>query len=271
MSVENAYAVLRRQIEELKLFDSRGRFQPKAPTPPDFVTACFAATSECKSLELRDRIYWVVNDLRSHPTCKSCGAQLSIPKNFSQRSRDKQYCPGGCHAKSEEVKARMRETCRRRYGIDNVGEIPEVKSKMRRTCLARYGVPHPMQDSAVFERHQRASVKLKTFTTPSGNMLRYQGYEDVALRLLFEMKLNEADIMVSRSNMPRILYFKGARRARYYPDIYVPSLNLLLEVKSVYTFNRERDLTFAKQDACVKQGYKHLIVICDKRHVLEIL
>lgn len=69
-----------------------------------------------------------------------------------------------------------------------------------------------------------------------------QGYEALALQVLTDEGLPEHDIVVGKE-VPQIAYwdtcnFHPAKQRTYHPDIYIPSQNLLLEVKSIWTFQR---------------------------------
>lgn len=47
----------------------------------------------------------------------------------------------------------------------------------------------------------------------------------------------------------------------YFPDIYVPKDNLLLEIKSRYIFERIIEKNLAKQQASKDAGFDHKILI----------
>jgi hypothetical protein len=81
-------------------------------------------------------------------------------------------------------------------------------------------------------------IRFKDYTFPSGLIKRIQGYENIALDELVE-KFKEDDIITNRRYMPKIIYkFKG-KEHRYYPDIWIKSINKIIEVKSCYTYKKE--------------------------------
>lgn len=195
--------------------------------------------------------------------------------------------------KSQKIRDKSKQTLMKLYGEDNARKV-EVFNLKRKTTnlqkygleepshtekgiltnLKRYGVRHPMQNFKIFQKVMRSRFKIKKYTTRSGRVIKYQGYEDVVLKFLLEdMKINESEIFVDRSSIPKIFYFNPLlnKISRYYPDIWIKSHNLLIEVKSIFTFNIKTEVTLAKQDECKKQNINHIIVICSKTKILDII
>lgn len=50
------------------------------------------------------------------------------------------------------------------------------------------------------------------------------------------------------------LDFEGKKR-RYYPDIFIPHQNRIIEVKSKYTFEKDKEKNLLKSLACKKLGF----------------
>lgn len=86
-----------------------------------------------------------------------------------------------------------------------------------------------------------------------------QGYEPIVLNsLIKDFNLGKNDIMIGKSKVPIIEY--GNNRM-YFPDFYLPNSNLIIEVKSKYTFEIHKDNVFEKCNATLKQGYSILLLI----------
>ena len=51
----------------------------------------------------------------------------------------------------------------------------------------------------------------------------------------------------------------------YFPDFFIPSLNLIIEIKSSYWYNKHFDLNKAKKDACLTQKYNYILIL-DKNY-----
>lgn len=88
----------------------------------------------------------------------------------------------------------------------------------------------------------------------------YQGYEDAVLKFLF--RKYGTDCVLTGKNIPRIPY-GGNKSGIYRPDIYLPDLNLIIEVKSDYTFGGNKEIyqsVCEKQISTLEQGYNHVIL-----------
>jgi hypothetical protein len=87
-----------------------------------------------------------------------------------------------------------------------------------------------------------------------------QGYEPIVLDELIARGLAKEDIMIGKSKIPVISY--GSKQ--YFPDIYLPKVNLLIEVKSEYTLAQHYDNVMTKCDASIKSGYSILLLVLSK-------
>jgi predicted nuclease of restriction endonuclease-like RecB superfamily len=104
---------------------------------------------------------------------------------------------------------------------------------------------------------------------PSGNLVKYQGYEDKALDELVQ-GYEEEDICIGRANVPIIDYYIDDKKHVYFPDFYIKSLNKIIEVKSEWTIHLKRGNVEEKALATVKAGYKYEIwVYSDKKVRVE--
>ena len=118
--------------------------------------------------------------------------------------------------------------------------------------------PHYMQIAELAEKNLKACFKTKKYILPSGKELSCQGYENYAIdRLLNIEKIDEEDILTSRVDVPQCWYkdTKGVSR-RYYIDIFIPSQNRCIEVKSIYTAQVAKDILNIKLVAVKTLNYK---------------
>ena len=94
-----------------------------------------------------------------------------------------------------------------------------------------------------------------------------QGAEPYALKYLLENeKINETDIITGCKNVPTIWYNdKNGKKRRHYVDIFIPSQNKCIEVKSVWTEKINTDNIFLKQSAGKKLGHKYEIWVYDSK------
>jgi len=107
------------------------------------------------------------------------------------------------------------------------------------------------------EKWHKNSSKLKKYEMPSGKIVEVQGYEPFCLdELLNNRGIPEDDIVVEFDKVPVIEYlWKGGTRY-YYPDVFIPSQNKIIEVKSTYTYSLAPEKNEVKWETVAEQGYK---------------
>lgn len=169
---------------------------------------------------------------------------------------------------SPEMQERIRQIMTDTYGAANPLQCPTIKEKKDKTCEERYGDRDIMHNPEIFEKVVKNSFKRKEFTMPSGAIVTYQGYEDVALRELLQT-LQESDIINDVKKMPKFMYEFEGKEHRYYPDIYIPSQKRIIEVKSEYTYNKQLEQNQSKKQQVEQDGYQFEFWICDKKTVVE--
>jgi len=115
------------------------------------------------------------------------------------------------------------------------------------------------------EKNIKSSYSKKDYTYPSGRIDQIQGYEHYALdELIINEKINESDIITGCRNVPEIWYHdENGKNHRYYVDIFIPSQNRCIEVKSEWTYTKPNVL--CKQKATEELGYKYEIWVYDKK------
>jgi hypothetical protein len=117
-------------------------------------------------------------------------------------------------------------------------------------------VEYAMQNPEIMEKQFKKSYRKKEYSFPSGQKVLVQGYEPFALDELVKL-YPETDIIVDRTKVPKITYLdENNKEHRYYVDIYIPSQNLMIEVKSTWTLKKKNDNVYQKLEASKKAGYK---------------
>lgn len=95
-----------------------------------------------------------------------------------------------------------------------------------------------------------------------------QGYEPFVLNYLInEYKLGKTDIVVGKKNIPIISYIDDNKPRHYFPDFYLPKINLIIEVKSVYTFDKHIKNVLLKCNAAKTNGYSIIVIILSQYEV----
>lgn len=170
-----------------------------------------------------------------------------------------------------------KKTMQERYGVDYALQSKEIKEKIRMTCIRKYGVSNVMQNQTIFEgimqAQQDAKYKFKSMILPSGKEIFFQGFEGEVINYLLLNKIEEGDLKNNRVDIPTIPYFFKGKKRLYFPDIFIKSKNMIIEVKSSYAFDCEMEMNLAKQVACKNLGYHHIIIIWDSiyNNIVQII
>ena len=128
---------------------------------------------------------------------------------------------------------------------------------MKETCLEKYGCEHPLQNADVADKASKNAYKSYDYKLPSGKIVRLQGYEKYAIDKLLSDGITEMDIVTDRSLVPKICYTDqdSKKKRRYFIDIFIPSMNTGIEVKSTWTFEKKTQDIMQKQQAFKDSGY----------------
>jgi DNA repair protein RadC len=116
------------------------------------------------------------------------------------------------------------------------------------------------------EKNVKMSYYLKKYIFPSGKEIKIQGYENFAIDELIKNNINEFDIITGCRNVPEIWYndINGKKR-RHFVDIFIPSQNKCIEIKSTWTFKKQKDNVFLKKQAAKDLNYLYEIWVYDNK------
>lgn len=167
---------------------------------------------------------------------------------------------------------RREQTNLETYGVKNPFQSEEIKIKMRETMLERYGYEHNFQNPNILMQAINSSYRIKEYNAPNGTVFSVQGYEPFALDYIIkDLGINENDIITDCSKMPTFYYYDPVKKTerRYYPDIYIEKDNVIIEVKSRFTYEEHKETNIAKFKAVMKAGYNMEIYIFNRNGELE--
>jgi hypothetical protein len=166
------------------------------------------------------------------------------------------------------IKAKANKTILDKYGVDNISKSQPYQLKKIQTSLKNHGTEYPMQNAIIAERSSSRAFSTKDYTLPSGRIIKIQGYENMALDLLLE-EYDEEDFEFDKSKIPEYWYFEENKYRRYFPDFWLPEHNLIIEVKSIYTYNLEKKTNDIKRKAVEYNGqiFKLMILCKNKQHI----
>jgi len=137
----------------------------------------------------------------------------------------------------ENIHNKFKNTFKTKTGFNSPMQNPKSREKWKETVFKKFGVNHPMQNLEVQKRMMNTYLKNnkrvgKTEITRFNNNLFSRGsYEkefiDKYLSTFPTLK-NPEPIQYKINNKTRL----------YFPDFYIESLNLIIEIKSSWTFDR---------------------------------
>ena len=167
--------------------------------------------------------------------------------------------------KWEVIDAKRKVTMVDKYGVDSYNKTTEFSERRKATWTEKYGVDNPTKNVDIFHKafmsRAKSEYSTKTMTLPSGKTIRYQGFENQVIEDLLKAGIQEDEIVTGPGNVPHIQYEFEDKVCRYYPDIYIPKLNQLIEVKSLYTWTKYKKKNLAKYKAAKEAGFNINIVI----------
>ena len=195
------------------------------------------------------------------PYCEGCSL-----KKKEQRKQASNLAKYGVTntAATHAVKEKIDQLFHDKYG-GHPKQTKEVQEKWKATCLEKYG-GHPNQNKEVQIKSEASSFAYKDYTMPSGTIVKYQGYEHLALDELVKL-YKEEDISSGRSAIPSIVYHVDEKKHVYFPDFFIRSENKIIEVKSEWTIQLKRGNIEEKAQATVKSGYAYEIWVYNDKKV----
>ena len=160
------------------------------------------------------------------------------------------------------IHQKREKTCLLRYGSKSVFGNKILRDYMTDKIREKYGVGNVMQNAEIAERNSKSNYKKKEYIFADGTTRLVQGYEVHALRDLEKLYpgLCSTDYITDRRDVPNIWY-NGIdnKRHRHYVDIYIPTLNTCIEVKSPFTYEKGSHNLPLKKQSGINMGYDYKI------------
>jgi hypothetical protein len=171
---------------------------------------------------------------------------------------------GGVGMASEELHSKMRNTNMEKYGVEYYSSTKDWYDRCLKTSLEKYGKEWVSKVDSINAKQQSGGYSYYDFEFPSGKIVRVQGYEPKVLAKLV-IDYSEEDIIVGVQNIiDEIGFFHYEYKNkihRYYPDIYIKSENRIIEVKSTYTFNKEKEKNLLKRESVLNKNINFNFII----------
>jgi hypothetical protein len=172
-------------------------------------------------------------------------------------------------AKNADCINKMKQTNLEKYGVEFPLKNKDIYSKLIKTNLEKYGVEYTMQDPNILLKQTYNSYKMKSYVFPSGKIIYYQGFEHFAINDLINDNVDESDIITCKTQVPIINYIdNNFKNRRHFVDIFIPSKNLCIEVKSEYTVSVNSDIILLKQLHAKELGYDYEIWVYNRKGII---
>ena len=190
----------------------------------------------------------------------------------NKQLRNKMICTNlkkyGCKnpAQNIEIKNKMKQTNLEKYGVELPLQNSKIYDKLKKTNMEKYGVENCLQNPEILTKQQKSCYRLKEYNMPSGKIVNYQGFEHFAISNLLNDNVDEEDIVTCKTKTPVVYYYdSNNKKRRHFIDIFVPSRNLCIEVKSEYTITLNYDIILLKQQFSKELGYNYEIWVYDRK------
>lgn len=190
---------------------------------------------------------------------------FQVPEILEKAKNSTTLKYGGTGFGSSIIFDKIKRTNLEKYGVEFFSKTNDWYKKCINTCLAKYGKEWVSKVDHINKKQQSGGYSYYNFTFPSGKVCRTQGYENLVLVDLLS-KYSEDDIVIGTQNIiDNIGFFKYVyqnKERRYYPDIYIKSEKLVIEVKSKYFYNKEKNKNILKRESVLKEklNFKFIII-----------
>lgn len=184
----------------------------------------------------------------------------------SKGTRTNQIRYGGNSCQCDpNIRIKTKSTCLIKYGFMYALQSDVVKMKIKNTCLRKYGVESTNQVLHIHKKKMKSMFRKKSFILPSGKEILIMGEEDSFLKFVFQNQLLSEEIFDFDQKIV-IDYTFNNKQHKYFPDFYIPIMNLIIEIKSSWVLGLQGiDINKEKKNFTQQMGYEYIIII-DKNY-----
>lgn len=169
----------------------------------------------------------------------------------------------------KEWKESHKDRIKKKYNGKHFTQTKEYIKNREETHFKKYGVRHSTQRPEIYKKILEKRYLLKEYILPSGNVIKLQGYEPFALDYLLNVKnYNETDIITEAEKMPYIFYILKGAKHRYFPDIFLENENKIIEIKSDFTMEQNKEKNKMKHYGTKKLGFVHEFWVFNRQGIL---
>jgi len=193
-------------------------------------------------------------------------------ENYNNSKKNKQTKKERYGNENYTNREKGKKTCKEKYGVEYPIQNKKIYKKLEQTCLhnngvtcmlkirssiektneLKYGVKFPTQNIKIFEKGQKTRYLRHQFRNTD---IWYQGSYELDF---LEKYYNNIQYIQNGSYIKYI--FIGQNKI-YYPDFYIPSLNLIVECKNSYLAKKDKDKIEAKKKATISNGFEYIMIV----------
>ena len=163
-----------------------------------------------KNSELKERIYYITNNINKQITCKNCGINIKYYRKF---------CSTKCSSKSIEVRNKTAKTNMKKYGNSCSLNNEIVNYKKNKTWLKKYGCNHIFQNEKIKLKIQNTLRKKH-----NNDLITNQGQVHLTKDII--EKINSKEFLYNEYVINKKTYSEIAR------DVGVSTRTIWLHAKS---------------------------------------
>lgn len=164
-------------------------------------------------------------------------------------------------SKNKKVQEKTKETNLIKWGSLCTLHSDKQKEKIKKIFIDKYGFDNPMKNKEIFTKAQITGLKRKKYLNTE---LLYQGTYELDFLNKYYDKL-----LIENGKSIKIKYKE--KNTMYHSDFFIPNMNLIVEIKSSYWYEKYYEKNIIKQITCEKLGYKYIIIIDKKYNDFDLL
>lgn len=211
-----------------------------------------------EDMKLSEMFYLIANDLSEPPKCH-CGNKVEFLKIKLGYSKT---CSIKCRSANPEYRKNLAAAKTEQYS-DPVQKAA-IEAKKIQTNMENLGVAHPMQNIDSFEKQQASCFKQRKLH----NGLSLQGFEPKCYDFLIKIYGKENVVKGTdylKDNGIVIKWKDNDGKQHFsYPDFFIVSHNMFVEVKSQYTYETGYSKLMSCASALNELGFGYEIMIYEK-------
>ena len=197
--------------------------------------------------------------------CEECGKETMWDNQFLYWRFCSKKCARQWNLKHTNVTANQRKsrevTCLKKYGVKHPFQSKDFQRMCKDRMIEKYGSINPSSIPEFVLKRVKNFSKSKPYRLPSGLITYRQGYEPQFLKYVFENKLLREEEIVFNPTPIKFQIIGETFERNYYPDFYIPKLNLVVEIKSDFVRDKLDTYFHEKQATTTRNGFNYICII----------